>query len=74
MRGWEKPFGKTCFLQQPGAAVDRYRAISSPRDLYPDTTLYITVRRVHRGYHLVPENRVNRVIESAFAVMSSRYR
>ena len=48
--------------------------MSRPRNLYPDTTLYITVRCVHRSYRLVPKGNVRRVIEYAFAVMSSRYR
>jgi len=48
--------------------------MSSPRNLYPDTTLYITVRAVHRSYRLVPKKRVNEVIRYAFAVVSSRYR
>ncbi len=48
--------------------------MSMPRNLYPDTTLYVTVRAVHRSYRLVPKKRVNEVIRFAFAVVSSRYR
>lgn len=48
--------------------------MSNPRNLYPDTTLYVTVRCVHRSYRLVPKKRVNRIVEYAFAVVSSRYR
>ena len=48
--------------------------MSTPRNLYPDTTLYITVRCVHRSYRLVPKKRVNRLIKYAFAVVSARYR
>ncbi|MGH1340333.1 MAG: hypothetical protein ACRBN8_02185 [Nannocystales bacterium] len=48
--------------------------MSSPRNLYPDTTLYVTVRAVHRSYRLVPRKRVNRVLEFAFAAVSSKHR
>ncbi len=61
-------------MQQAGATVDSSCAMSSPRNLYPDTTLYITVRCVHRSYRLVPKKRVNRVVRFAFAAVSSRYR
>ncbi len=48
--------------------------MSAPRNLYPDTTLYVTVRCVHRSYRLVPKKRVNHVVRYAFAVVSERYR
>ncbi len=48
--------------------------MSAPRNLYPDTTLYVTVRAVHRSYRLVPTKIVNQVLEYAFAVVSSEYR
>ena len=49
-------------------------AMSKPRNLYPDTTLFITVRCVHRSFRLVPTKRVNAVVKYAFAVVSSKYR
>jgi len=48
--------------------------MSKPRNLYPDTTLYVTCRCVHRSFRLVPTKRVNRVVQYAFAVVSQRYR
>ncbi len=54
--------------------VDLDCPMSAPRNLYPDTTVYITIRAIHRSYRLVPKKRVCRVIEYAFAVVSSRYR
>ena len=48
--------------------------MSSPRNLYPDTTLYVTCRAVHRSYRLVPTRRVRRAIAYSFAVVSERYR
>jgi len=49
--------------------------MSMPRNLYPDTTLYLSVRAAHRSYWLVPKKkRVSEAVRFAFAVVSSRYR
>ena len=47
--------------------------MTMPRNLYPDTTLYVTCRAVHRSYRLVPTPLVRKVCTFAFAVVSSRY-
>lgn len=54
--------------------VDLDRGMSNPRNLYPDTTLFVTSLCVHGSYRLVPTRLVRRVVKYAFAVVSSRYR
>ena len=48
--------------------------MSCPRNLYPDTTVFVTVRCVHESYRLVPTKLVRRVVDFCFAVVSTRYR
>ena len=48
--------------------------MSEPRNLYPNTTVYVTCRCVHRSYRLVPTAVVQRVVDFCFAVVSTRYR
>ncbi|MEM6293985.1 MAG: hypothetical protein AAGA54_22095 [Myxococcota bacterium] len=48
--------------------------MSSPRNLYPSTTVFATVRCVYRSYRLVPTKVVRQVADFCFAVVSSRYR
>jgi len=48
--------------------------MSSPRNLYPDTTVLVTCRCVHRSYRLVPTAIVKRIVDYCFAVVSTRYR
>ncbi len=61
-------------MQQERAVADGTRAMSSPRNIYPDTTLYVTCRAVHRSFRLVPTKRVRRILEYVFAVVSDKYR
>ena len=61
-------------MQQKRAVADGTRAMSSPRNIYPDTTLYVTCRAVHRSFRLVPTKRVRRILEYVFAVVSDKYR
>ena len=70
----EKPVRETCSPQRKSAAADWIWAMTMPRNLYPDTTLYVTCRCVHRSYRLVPTSEVRRAFAYAFAVVSSRYR
>ena len=48
--------------------------MSRPRNLYPDTTVFVTCRCVHQSYRLVPTPVVRRVVDFCFAVVSARYR
>ena len=48
--------------------------MSSPRNLYPDTTLFVTVQCVHNSFRLVPTRIVNKAVRYAYAVVSSKYR
>ena len=48
--------------------------MSFPRNLYSDTTLYVTCRCVNRSFRLIPTKRVKRIFRYAFAVVSEKYR
>ena len=48
--------------------------MSNPRNLYPSTTVFATVRCVHESFRLVPTPVVRRVVDFCFAVVSTRYR
>ena len=48
--------------------------MSKPRNLYPDTWLYVTVRCVHRSHRLVPTSSVQKVFAYCFGYVSSKYR
>ena len=48
--------------------------MSCPRNLYPDTTVFVTCRCVHKSFRLVPRRLVRRVVDFCFAVVSTRYR
>ncbi len=61
-------------MQRPPAVVDLFGAMTMPRNLYPDTTLYVTCRAVHRSYRLVPTPVVRKVCKFCYAVVSSKYR
>ncbi len=61
-------------MQREPVVVDRSRAMSQPRNLYSDTTLYVTCRCVNRSFRLVPTKRVRRIFRYAFAVVSEKYR
>lgn len=49
-------------------------AMSNPRNLYPDTTLLVTVQCVHRSFRLVPTKTVKRVLAFCFAKASTDFR
>ncbi len=61
-------------MQRSATTVDPFGAMTMPRNLYPDTTLYVTCRAVHRSYRLVPTPVVRKVCKFCFAVVSSKYR
>lgn len=48
--------------------------MSDPRNLYPSTTVFASVRCVHESFRLVPEPIVRRIVDFCFAVISTRYR
>ncbi len=48
--------------------------MSKPRNLYPSTTVFASVRCVYRSYRLVPTKVVRQVVDFCFAVVSTRYR
>ena len=48
--------------------------MSSPRNLYPYTTVFVTCRCVHQSFRLVPKPVVRRIVDFCFGVVSSRYR
>jgi len=48
--------------------------MSSPRNLYPNTTVFATCRCVHQSFRLVPKPVVRRIVDFCFGVVSSRYR
>jgi len=48
--------------------------MSTARNLYPDTTVFVTCRCVHQSYRLVPKPVVRRIVDFCFAVVSTRYR
>ena len=48
--------------------------MSRPRNLYPDTTVFISCRCVHQSYRLVPTSVVRRVVDFCFGLVSTRYR
>jgi hypothetical protein len=54
--------------------ADLWGAMSSPRNLYPDTTVFATCRCVHERNRLVPTPVVRAVVDFCFAVVSTRYR
>ncbi|MCR9193071.1 MAG: hypothetical protein NXI01_10620, partial [Gammaproteobacteria bacterium] len=60
--------------QRSPATADLFGAMTMPRNLYPDTTLYVTCRAVHRSYRLVPTPVVRKVCKFCYAVVSTKYR
>ncbi len=48
--------------------------MSKPRNLYPSTTVFVSVRCVHKSFRLVPTPVVRDVIDFCFGVVSTRYR
>ena len=61
-------------MQRSRLAADLYVDMSNPRNLYPDTTVFVTCRCVHQSYRLVPKPVVRRIVDFCFAVVSTRYR
>ena len=48
--------------------------MSKPRSLYPSTTVFVSVRCVHKSFRLVPTPLVRKVVDFCFGAVSSRYR
>ena len=48
--------------------------MSAPRNLYPSTTVFATVRCVHKSFRLVPTPVVRKVVDFCFGLVSTRYR
>ncbi len=48
--------------------------MSKPRNLYPSTTVFVSVRCVHKSFRLVPTPVVRKVIDFCFGLVSTRYR
>jgi len=61
-------------VQRSSLAADLTSAMSSPRNLYPNTTVFVTCRCVHQSFRLVPKPIVRRIVDFCFGVVSSRYR
>ena len=61
-------------MQRSSLAADLTAAMSSPRNLYPNTTVFVTCRCVHQSFRLVPKPVVRRIVDFCFGVVSTRYR
>ncbi len=68
------PIPNASSVQRSSLTADLTAAMSSPRNLHPNTTVFATCRCVHQSFRLVPKPIVRRIVDFCFGVVSTRYR